>query len=136
MTSLIKLNDSINALANKLFPEPYEGELGPLCDAAVARIQELERWKQQALTVLEELDLQEIGKELNVPLGESVAKQILPKLKEIDFNDTKRLDYLNNVGSQCVLNCGKVWYWRKNHGEPHNKAENLRSAIDRAMGLK
>lgn len=138
MTSLEKLNNSINALAETLFPEPYKGELGPLCDAAVAEIkrlkeqsanrliglckagedndrlrqllsvvqsannyhvtnakavyeestklkielQELENWKRQALIVLEELDLQAIGKELNLPIGESVSKQMLPKLKE------------------------------------------------------
>lgn len=44
---------------------------------------ELTNWKQQAITVLNEIDLQEIGKVLGVGLGESVGPHILPAIKKL-----------------------------------------------------
>lgn len=46
-------------------------------------LKELREWKRQALKVLNALDLQEIGKELNLTVGDSVAEHILPRIKKL-----------------------------------------------------
>lgn len=43
----------------------------------------LKNWKDEAIQVFADLNLQEIGKEIPVPLGESIAKNILPFIKKI-----------------------------------------------------
>ncbi len=48
-----------------------------------AQRDQLTSWKQQAITVLNEIDLQEIGKVLGVGLGESVGPHILPAIKKL-----------------------------------------------------
>ena len=50
---------------------------------AAAKVDELTRWKESALKVLNALDLQELGKELVIGLGEDIASQVLPKVKEL-----------------------------------------------------
>lgn len=61
------------------------------------RTAELTSWKQQAITVLNEIDLQEIGKVLGVGLGESVGPHILPAIKKLTLltKDTGRLDLID-----------------------------------------
>jgi hypothetical protein len=44
-------------------------------------IDELIEWKNSAIAVLNDIDLQAIGKELSIPLGESVSKDLLGKIK-------------------------------------------------------
>lgn len=44
-------------------------------------LSELIEWKNSAIAVLNEINLQAIGKELNIPLGESVSKNLLDKIK-------------------------------------------------------
>lgn len=44
-------------------------------------LSELIEWKNSAIAVFNDIDLQAIGKELNVPLGESVSKNLLRKIK-------------------------------------------------------
>lgn len=118
MSSLERLNASINALAEELFPIPYTGELGPLCDAAVA---EIKRLKEQSANRL---------------VGLCKAGDDNDQLRQQLSKETERLDFLDKTGGRCIQGCGKIWYWRKDHGMPHNKAENLRAAIDRAMEPK
>lgn len=43
---------------------------------------ELTDWKESASRLLNDLDLQGIGKELNLPYGTDIALQVLPKIKE------------------------------------------------------
>lgn len=44
-------------------------------------IEDLIDWKESASKILNEIDLQAIGKELNVPLGESVSFGLLDRIK-------------------------------------------------------
>jgi hypothetical protein len=48
-----------------------------------AEIKELRKWKSEAMMVLSNADFQEVGKELNLPLGSDVPKNILPNIKEL-----------------------------------------------------
>lgn len=52
------------------------------------QIEELEGWKKSALAIIP--DLQEIGKLLNLPLGESVHDKIIPAIKSMQ----QRIQYL------------------------------------------
>lgn len=52
---------------------------------------ELKAWKAEAIKVMP--PLQEIGKELGLPLGSFVSPQILPKIKELKA-ENKRLKLL------------------------------------------
>lgn len=44
--------------------------------------EELLRWKKEAVQVFDDLDLQAIGKVLNLKLGDNIAKHILPALQQ------------------------------------------------------
>jgi hypothetical protein len=44
---------------------------------------ELKAWKEEATEVMNKLQLQEIGKELQLPLGSDIPSQILPEIKRI-----------------------------------------------------
>lgn len=48
-----------------------------------ARIEELEAWKESAMKTLNDVNLQECGKLLNVGLGQNIAVNIVPKIKEL-----------------------------------------------------
>jgi hypothetical protein len=50
-------------------------------------IEKLEQWKKEAMTVFDDLKLQEIGKELDLPLG--IAREILPWIR--NMKNQKRL---------------------------------------------
>lgn len=73
-----------------------------LCDVCFLkrRIEELEAWKESAMQVLNDVNLQKIGKILKVPLGASIAEKIVPSLlamqariKELEAE----LDRLNKI---------------------------------------
>ncbi len=44
---------------------------------------ELKAWKEEAIQVMNRFQLQEIGKELELPLGSDIPSQILPEIKRI-----------------------------------------------------
>ena len=44
-------------------------------------ISDLIEWKLSAIQVLKDIDLQYIGRELNIPLGESISKNLLGNIK-------------------------------------------------------
>jgi hypothetical protein len=46
-------------------------------------LDELKAWKEEAMEVMNKLQLQEIGKELQLPLGSDIPSQILPEIKRI-----------------------------------------------------
>ena len=48
-----------------------------------AQVKELEAWKESALTILNQIDFQAIGKELDLTLGVDVAPNILPAIREL-----------------------------------------------------
>lgn len=45
-------------------------------------LSELIEWKKSAQKIFNEIDLQAVGKELNVSLGESVSENLLGKIKD------------------------------------------------------
>lgn len=47
------------------------------------RVVELKAWKESAQAVLDEIDLQAIGKELGVKLGDPIGPAILPGIRAI-----------------------------------------------------
>lgn len=53
-------------------------------------INDLVEWKLSAIQVLKDIDLQSIGKELNIPLGESVSKNLLGNIK--NHAEKKRIE--------------------------------------------
>ncbi|GEM_PF-6162653 len=68
----------------------YKGKLygkiaGKYFDTGVtsADYDRLTDWKESMMKVHSELDLQGIGRALGVPLGSSIAPQVLPKVKEL-----------------------------------------------------
>lgn len=52
-----------------------------IIDQQRKQIEELERWKKSALAVMP--DFQEIGKLLDIPIGESVHDKIIPAIKSM-----------------------------------------------------
>lgn len=68
--------------------QPYEGcteEEGLVFEACKAKLLEhdqLTRWKSEAMQVMNDLDFQEIGKEIDLDLGDNIAKSILPYIKK------------------------------------------------------
>ena len=44
-------------------------------------VQNLIEWKESAMKILNEIDFQAIGKELRIPLGESVSEKLLCKIQ-------------------------------------------------------
>lgn len=44
-------------------------------------IKELKEWKDSAMNIFNQIDLQGIGKELNIPLGMSISDNLLEKIK-------------------------------------------------------
>jgi hypothetical protein len=59
--------------------------------------QQLKKWKQEAMTVFSQIDLQEIGKLLNIKLGTSVSEQLLPKFIELLEQRNEMLAMLERV---------------------------------------
>lgn len=53
------------------------------------RIEELETWKESMTKVIYEVDLQECGKLLKVGLGQDIAGNIVPKIKELKEENEK-----------------------------------------------
>lgn len=52
-------------------------------DARDKKIEQLEAWKEPASQVMNQIDLQAVGKELDVPLGEGIAPHILPGIQKM-----------------------------------------------------
>lgn len=46
-------------------------------------ILELQQWKKEAMEILCKMDLQAIGEELNIKVGESVHDKILPGIRQL-----------------------------------------------------
>lgn len=50
-------------------------------EATTDDFENLKNWKESAMKIFNEIDLQAIGKELNVGLGQSVSENLLEKIK-------------------------------------------------------
>ena len=51
--------------------------------STIERLLKLDAWKQEALAVESGWDAQAVGKALNIPLGASIRKGILPAIEEL-----------------------------------------------------
>lgn len=58
-------------------------ELGCELRDAKAEIERLQSWKESAVSVMTQIDFQEVAKALSVPLGESISKAILPGIERL-----------------------------------------------------
>lgn len=54
-------------------------------------------WKESMMKVHSELDLQGIAKALELPLGSSIAPQVLPKVKELIEQNAELVEMLRHV---------------------------------------
>ena len=52
-------------------------------DAFEKQVTELSKWKAEQLEVLRQLNLEEIAKELGIPLGQTIPDKILPAIKKL-----------------------------------------------------
>ena len=59
-------------------------------DALRVQVAELKAWKESALAVLDGIDLQAVGQELGVKLGEAVGPAILPGIRTLKTLVTPR----------------------------------------------
>jgi hypothetical protein len=59
--------------------------------------QQLKKWKEEAMTVFSQIDLQEIGALLNIKLGTSVSEQLLPKFIELLEQRNEMLKFVEYV---------------------------------------
>lgn len=75
------LNDRIYKAANN-YKELHTAPLQ-------TRIDELEAWKESMSKVIKDVDLQECGKLLNIGLGQDIAGNIVPKIKELKEENEK-----------------------------------------------
>lgn len=54
----------------------------------------------------------------------------------VEGGDTKRLDWMETMGSDRVVNLGTTWYARVGYGQPHRRYKDLRTAVDAAMAAQ
>lgn len=68
-----------------------------------ARVVELEQWKREAVHVIQGLNMQELGKEIGVPLGKQVTPEVLPSVKQLK----SRIYELEDGNTKLHLKCIK-----------------------------
>lgn len=56
--------------------------------------EELSIWKEEAMEVMSQFQMQEIGKVLNIELGDSISKQTLPAIKKLKADKKELLEAL------------------------------------------
>ena len=74
----------------------YEREIAELR----ARVAEFEAWKESALAIENLWDVQAVGREIGVDLGEPIRSQILPYIKRLK-EENKRLGRDFNAKHDC-----------------------------------
>ena len=58
---------------------------------------ELREWKESSMQIMADLDLQEIGKVLNLKLGSSISEQTLPAIKKLKADKVELLEALEKL---------------------------------------
>lgn len=83
------------------------------CDeCAHVVVEELELWKESASRVLSQIQLQEVGRSLGLPLGIDIAPRILPAILEL-LKDRKRLEFVVRMRLlQFVPPFSDIDHWR------------------------
>jgi hypothetical protein len=63
-----------------------------------AKIAELKNWKSEASKILDDLKLQEVGKELGLTVGTDIAPHILPGIQKLKNRLEKTRRYASEIG--------------------------------------
>jgi len=80
----------------------YEREIAELR----ARVAELEAWKESALAIENLWDVQAVGREIGVDLGEPIRSQILPYIKRLKAALAEREAVLKWLANEACQECG------------------------------
>lgn len=91
---MLLLKESFDAVGTKLNGLTWQRIEKSHLDFAQFKTQELQDWKESMMQVHNELDLQGIGVALGLPLGSSIAPQVLPKVKELQDQNRELVDML------------------------------------------
>lgn len=77
--------------------KPYEwlDESSP--SSMQAELQQLRDWKESAMKVMNDIDLQECGKVIGVPLGQDVSGKILPAFKRMQAENERFREALEKI---------------------------------------
>jgi|SRR5690606_7528066 len=119
LTGMVGNPDKVRAEQEKLFNEYTSG----LCE----RVKFLEGWREEAAGILTELNLQQVGIELGVPLGQDIAPQVLPKIRELKETIARFEWIIKNCGVvfKPTAECSKfrvVWAFGMTEGDTYNEA--------------
>lgn len=85
----VAYNTQINELINKNM-----SELLSELKSIQKEVQDLIERKESVMKILNEIDLQGVGKVLGIKLGSSIAPQVLPKIKELVDQNRKLVEML------------------------------------------
>ena len=72
-----------------------EGLSGELCFTKdhLAAVNSLEAWKEAAVQAMNGINLQEVGRELSLPLGVSISENILPRIRKLKADNAALKKY-------------------------------------------
>lgn len=82
-------------------------------------------WKDSEMKVQSELNLQGIGSELGLKLGSSIAPQILPKIKKINYQKRELVEMLEE--------CVSVLTWTLENARPDSDWTTFTNSITNAI---
>lgn len=99
--------------------------------ALEAERDDLARWKRQALEVANQLQEQEIGREIGVGLGQHISPAILPWIRE----QKKKLKAMETAaeGMERALSITNGWLLTGCQLEPPYNVESVRAAVQQAL---
>lgn len=95
------------------------------------QIQELTEWKESASKVFNNLDLQTLGKTLGIGLGKDVSINVLPKIKELQEQNSE----LVNVIKDLIPMAEDGYRLHKNNGSHQDFLEDDRETLKKAKEL-
>ena len=97
---MLMLKESFDAVGTKFNGLTWQRIEKSHLEFSHSQTQELIDWKESMMKVHNELDLQGIGTALELPLGSSIAPQVLPKVKELIEQNTELVELLKEFIKQ------------------------------------
>lgn len=67
-----------------------------------SKLTALQDWKESAMQVMNDLDLQAIGKELNIPLGQDIANKVLDGIKGLKEENERLKAFITAIRDATV----------------------------------
>lgn len=98
--------------------------------ALQARLNELEGWKREAVHVIQGLNMQELGKEIGVPLGKEISPEMLPAVKQLKSRITELEEGNTKLHLKCIKD--KTESYKQIH-EAKQRAEKLMGLLEDAI---